>query len=746
MVTAGCAALATTNEVEVDLTRLSSEDSEAAQAMDRVRERFADPTAVVQVILDAGPTGDVLTVDGLEALTAAQGTAVDALGDGVRTDGTGDPQVRSLRTSLDPMLASQGLEPRAVGDAQVGALATRAVTASPQLAALVSDDLDVTEGTARGAAILLLLDPELAESGRTDAGERVRDAIERDRDGALTGLDVTGFSNGLFVAGMLDAIRAEVPLLFGLALLVVPVLLVGLGIDYSVHLAARYREERAAGQGPVEAAGRALHTVGAALFLATAATAIGFASIATAPVQMLADFGLFVAIGVVCAFLLLGLLVPAARVLHDRSRANAGSDIVRELALTRFMHLPVRLADAAPWAGMVVAAGLMVVSLAAAVGVETEFDRDDFVPEGSDVEAILAHQDELFGGGVTESTFVVVDGDLTDPAVANALWHAQERVAEVDGVRSVGSTSQVMSVVTLAASALDPGMPAAPGGGQPPAEGLAGTQLSAGDVWTGEGFADDADLEAVYAWLRATVGEPQVSQLLAPDASAAVVQLRTTVGDAQAQRLRSEVELAFAPVGGVGADVTVTSESIIIAEMSEELASFQVRAIALTLAVVLVLLTGFYAVTRRPLLGAIAMIPATVSASLVLGTMRALGISFNVLTATLTAIAVGIGVPYGIHIVNRLVEDLRELPPNEAVTRTLRSTGGALAGSALTTLGAFVVLALSGLPPIRSLGLLGGAGIIFALLAALLVEPGALMLWARHHDRAARAARRPEPA
>ena len=378
---------------------------------------------------------------------------------------------------------------------------------------------------------------------------------------------------------------------------------------------------------------------------------------------MLADFGLFVAIGVVCAFLILGLLVPAARVLHDRSRANTGSGIVRELAFARFMRLPVRLAVTTPWAGMVVAAGLMVMSLAAAVGVETEFDRDDFVPERSQIEAILAHQDELFGGGVTESTFVVVDGDLTDPVVVNGLWHAQERVAEVDGVRSLGGTSQVMSVVTLAAAALGPELPAVPGGGQPTTEALAGTQLPAGDVWTGDGFA-----------------------------------------------------------------------------------SFQIRAIALTLAVVLVLLTGFYAVTRRPLLGAIAMIPATVSASLVLGTMRALGISFNVLTATLTAIAVGIGVPYGIHIVNRLVEDLRELPPNEAVARTLRSTGGALAGSALTTLGAFVVLALSGLPPIRSLGLLGGAGIIFALLAALLVEPGALMLWARRHDRAARAVRRPDPA
>jgi hypothetical protein len=45
-----------------------------------------------------------------------------------------------------------------------------------------------------------------------------------------------------------------------------------------------------------------------------------------------------------------------------------------------------------------------------------------------------------------------------------------------------------------------------------------------------------------------------------------------------------------------------------------------------------------------------------------------------------------------------------------------------------------VVLSFSGLLPIRSLGLLGGAGIAFALLAAVLVQPGALVLWARRFD------------
>ena len=196
--------------------------------------------------------------------------------------------------------------------------------------------------------------------------------------------------------------------------------------------------------------------------------------------------------------------------------------------------------------------------------------------------------------------------------------------------------------------------------------------------------------------------------------------------------MQREIETAFASVERAGAAVTVTSEPIIIAEMSRDLGSFQIQAIGLTLAVVLALLTAYYVLDRRRwMLGGIAMIPAVFSASLILGTMWLLDIRFNVLTATLTAIAVGIGVPYGVHVVNRFVEDLEDARAEDAAARTLHATGAAMTGSALTTLGAFVVLAFSGLPPMRSLGLLGGAGIAFGLLAALMVEPGALVLWAR---------------
>lgn len=721
LMTVGTAGLASQNELEVDLAAFSGGDSVVDVAMDRVREDVGDPTAIVQVILDAGAGNDMLSPDGFAAVTAAEQVVLDTLGGVIRTDDQGRPQLLSMRRAIAGAMAQQGLDLSTIDAEQLGVAAAGAVASNPQLAGLVSDDLDVTAGSARATVVLVPLDEALSETDRTDAAERLQAAFAEDVPGVPPNVEVTVYSNGLFTAGQQAATQAELPLLLGLALLVVlailwlgyrsvfdvaiafagllltvvwtfggaallgpaflgwigplsqivvvvPVLLVGLGVDFAVHLTARYREQRATGQPPVAAAGRALHTVGAALVLATAATAIGFGSTVSAPVAILADFGVIVAVGVVCAFIIMALLVPAARVWKDRSQEQTHeATSLDEPRSARWTDLPARLANRTPWAGIIGGSILVGLSLLAATGLEIEFDRDDFVPEGSHIATVLAKQEEIFGGGVTEATFVVVDGELTTPELATALEQAQTAAAGIDGVRSIG-------------------------------------------------------------------GNPQITTQLAADGISAVMQLRTTVGDAGADRVRNELEAAFAPVVEAGAAITVTSEPLVIAEISDDLATFQARAIVVTLAVVLLLLSSYYAtVRRRPMLGVLAMIPATVSASLVLGTMWLLGISFNVITALLTAIAIGIGVPYGIHIINRFLELLDD-GDEDAIARTLRGIGGAMAGSALTTLGAFVVLAFSSLTPIRSLGLLGGVAISFALLAAFLVQPGALALWARWHS------------
>ncbi|MFP4311971.1 MAG: MMPL family transporter, partial [Nitriliruptoraceae bacterium] len=168
----------------------------------------------------------------------------------------------------------------------------------------------------------------------------------------------------------------------------------------------------------------------------------------------------------------------------------------------------------------------------------------------------------------------------------------------------------------------------------------------------------------------------------------------------------------------------------------EELSAAQLIAIAISLTAAAALLAlAMYVSIRVVGLGLIGIVPSVVSLVIVLGLMRVLGLAFNALTATVASIAVGIGVPYGIHLTNRFREALgRGLSPDRAAADTLANTGPALVGSALTTGLAFAVLLLSGSVPLRQFGGVSTMMIVAALLACLLVQPALLVLWARRRQ------------
>ncbi|CAN5774446.1 hypothetical protein BH24CHL6_BH24CHL6_08670 [soil metagenome] len=156
------------------------------------------------------------------------------------------------------------------------------------------------------------------------------------------------------------------------------------------------------------------------------------------------------------------------------------------------------------------------------------------------------------------------------------------------------------------------------------------------------------------------------------------------------------------------------------------------------------LLVGYYGFAhRQPLLGVLTMVPSTLAAAWVIGSMWLLGLSFNVLTSTIAALAVGIGVPYGIHVTHRFVEDRRRYASvDEAMRQTMLHTGGALAGSAITTAVGFGVLVFASLTPLQQFGGVTALTITYALVGGVLVQPSLLVLW----DRWERRARRPAAA
>lgn len=125
-----------------------------------------------------------------------------------------------------------------------------------------------------------------------------------------------------------------------------------------------------------------------------------------------------------------------------------------------------------------------------------------------------------------------------------------------------------------------------------------------------------------------------------------------------------------------------------------------------TVVVALGILTLFFWVTlRRPVLGFVAVAPIVLALIWVLGTMALLNIPYSLITSIITALSIGIGVDYSIHMIHRYQEEFaRVRNPEKAAVRTLATTGSALLGSALTTALGFGVLVFSSLEGIQQFG------------------------------------------
>ena len=134
------------------------------------------------------------------------------------------------------------------------------------------------------------------------------------------------------------------------------------------------------------------------------------------------------------------------------------------------------------------------------------------------------------------------------------------------------------------------------------------------------------------------------------------------------------------------------------------------------------------------MLGVITTLPVAIVVIWVFGLMAAFGIAFGPVTATISALGIGIGIPYMIHVTHRYLEErITQDSADDAAKQTLTFTGGALAGSAITTIAGFGILMISTTIPFRQFGFVIAYTILLALLAAVAVLPSMLVLWDRWH-------------
>ncbi|AGN01317.1 putative RND superfamily exporter [Salinarchaeum sp. Harcht-Bsk1] len=541
---------------------------------------------------------------------------------------------------------------------------------------------------------------------------------------------------------------------FGNASIIAPILLIGLSIDYGLHVFMRYREERGGEERTLAEAGeridrdvrpsmdRALSGVGVALLLVTVTTAIGFLSNATSPLSDIRVLVVATALGVVAAFLVFVTIVPALKVEidslaerygRDRRKPALGNDAGR---VRDFLTLGVSAANRSAvtvvvvalllTAGGVLAFGALDTSLAYEPDQPAQWQQDVPEPFGMEEFEYLHNQryvEQNFaraGPGVSSGQ-ILIEGNVTAPETQLRMARAQQRFAE-SGVafeRSDGATGVQSPITVMQAAAAENATFAA--------------TFEQADA-TGDGVPDRNVREVYHALFE-----------VAPDRAAAVIErhdgeyrsarvVMPVRQDADFRESADAIRRSARTVDGApGVTATPTGEDVILLVEMDVLTDNVLQTLYLALGVILLLIMAVYRRTKGSAsLGAVTVLPIGMVVTWVFGAMWVFGVPLTLLTALLMSLAIGLGTDYTVHISERFAQEMeRTSDATEALERATAGTGGALLGSTATTVAAFGTLALSTFPDVRQIGFLVAFALLCSFVVAVFVLPSILLVWTR---------------
>ncbi len=580
----------------------------------------------------------------------------------------------------------------------------------------------------------------------------------------------------LVVMAWLQGIMGWLEIPMNVILIAVPFLLIGLSIDYAVHVVMRYREARQGtltvetagdsgelpdggeipsghGPGAVRAAmGLGFGSVVLALAAATFSTGVGFLSNVVSPLPAIQDFAVLSAGGIFATFVAFGVFLPALKVEVDsvlegrfgrsRDKPAFGSS---GGGANRILVGLSKVITRAPVVVLVVALLLTAGGLYGATTIDTEFNEADFLPQDapswtqylpgplepgtytiSDDFEYLSQNFQLRGDG-GQST-VLLRGDVASGTMLTAVDDASREIREDSSIqRQADGTGAVEGPQTVIR------------------EVAAENETFAATVddvdTTGDGLPNE-NVEAVYAELFAADEEAAAAVLSRDGGEVNSARLLVSVrGDESAQTIADDTrEFATAietGASGITLSAVATGETVTTAVLQDALLETLVEAFAVTLVVIVAFLTILFWVRyRSSTQGVLVVVPVVAALTWLLGVMALLEIPFNSETAVITSLAIGLGVDYSIHAGERFVAEREQRETiEEALEATVTGTGGALLASAATTAAGFGVLALALAPPLQRFGTVTGVAIIFAFLSVVTVLPCLFILRERAANR-----------
>ncbi len=503
-------------------------------------------------------------------------------------------------------------------------------------------------------------------------------------------------------------------------------LLLIITLAIAVHLIVRYREiqltQPAATQREL-----ALATVLAMLrpcLYTGLTTIVAFMSLVISGIRPVMDFGWMMTVGVVVALLTTFIVVPVGMLLGQAPKPENKTQALKDESVftLRFAHITEN------YGGIILALAALILlfSVSGVTQLKVENRFIDYFDESTEIYRGMELVDSELGGTIPlevvvypaqkdntdqykDDSFDEFDDEFGDDFGSESEispWFTVSGLNELERIhRYIDSLAETGKVLSLA------------------------TVYQLADDLLGSGL-DDIQLALAYRNLPAEIKEVMVTPYLHDETNEAriTVRVKETSRTLNRAELLQDLHRFMQEDMGYSEDrYRFTGMLVLYNNLLQSLFVSQI----LTLGLVFVAITAMLVVLFQSFsLALIGIVPNLMAALLVLGGMGWAGVPLDMMTITIAAISIGIGVDNTIHYVHRFKREFKNDGDYVATMyRCHGSIGRAMYYTSITIIFGFSILALSNFKPSIYFGLLTGVAMLSALLGSLLLLPKLLLLF-----------------
>ncbi len=462
----------------------------------------------------------------------------------------------------------------------------------------------------------------------------------------------------------------------------IPVMLIAIGVADGIHLYSHldlYLFEHPDAN-KLDAVKDMIKEMWKPIVMTSVTTAVGFISLLTSEVYPIKYFGLFTAFGVMMAMVFSLVLIPAAiivfglprrKVHHEKSKEESGKFSYKFAEWTVKFKLLV----------ISVTAFIIVVSV---IGINEVWINSSFLDKfekDSDIVQTDAFINQYFGG--TNTLNVILDSDEHDkfkePEVQRLIDKMQKDVESIDVVGNSFSLADYIKRMNKVMNADNDAYNTIPESQNLIAQYLLLYEMS--------GDPDNLWKVVDYDYKKANVNVQ-----LKSDNSKEVNRAIEKLDEYKDDFANHNINIEYA---GSGYKALVFTDLIL---------EGQIKSLLLSLLIIIVLLSIMF---KKISIGLIGSIPITITAIISFGLMGIFNIPLSTTTALISSIAVGIGIDYAVHFIERYKIYALESGDKElTIKETMHHSGRAISFNAVVVIAGFLVLLFSVFPPNRSLGAL----------------------------------------